>query len=77
MTIPPREELLPQAPPIAAMRRAVMTASDGFLSELMIEDPQEEWQVRLRSLQEWICELLIKNQQLRIALMETKARVEG
>jgi hypothetical protein len=27
----------------------------------------------VESLQEWICELLIKNQQLRIALMEVKA----
>jgi hypothetical protein len=34
------------------------------------EDSQEEWQTRLRSLEQWICELLIKNQQLRWALME-------
>jgi hypothetical protein len=28
-------------------------------------------------LQEWICELLIKNQQLRMALIEVKARERG
>jgi hypothetical protein len=28
----------------------------------------------VESLQAWICELLIKNQQLRMALMEVKAR---
>jgi hypothetical protein len=30
----------------------------------------QEWQTRLQSLEQWICELLIKNQQLRWALME-------
>ena len=33
------------------------------------ESAQEEfWQERLRSMQEWICELLIKNQQLRMSI---------
>jgi signal transduction histidine kinase len=32
----------------------------------------EEWQSGLRSLQQWSCELLLKNQQLRWALMEMK-----
>jgi hypothetical protein len=27
----------------------------------------EEWQDRLRSLEQWVCELLIKNQKLRMA----------
>ena len=46
----------------------------GFVSEAPIADPQEDWEIRLRSLQNWICELLIKNQQLRMALMEAKAK---
>ena len=29
---------------------------------------EDEWLERLRSLQDWICELLIKNEQLRTAL---------
>jgi hypothetical protein len=33
---------------------------------------KEEWEAKMNSLQRWICELLIKNQQLRIALMERK-----
>jgi len=42
-----------------------------------VDGLQEEWQARLQGLQEWICELLIKNQQLRMALMEMKARGPG
>jgi hypothetical protein len=33
-----------------------------------------EWEVKLLSLQGWICELLIKNHQLRAALMESSVR---
>jgi hypothetical protein len=33
---------------------------------------EDEMQFRLRNLQEWICELLIKNQKLRMTLMEEK-----
>jgi len=34
----------------------------------------EEWQDHLRSLQRWICELLIKNQELRMALESATAQ---
>jgi hypothetical protein len=37
---------------------------------LVLED---EWQERLRYLEQWICELLIKNQQLRMSLESVKA----
>ena len=37
---------------------------------------QEEWEDRLRSLEQWICELLIKNQQLRTDLGSTTAPEE-
>jgi hypothetical protein len=33
----------------------------------------EEWQDRLRTLQQWVCELLIKNQQLRMSLELARA----
>lgn len=33
----------------------------------------DEWGERLRSLEQWICELLIKNQQLRMALESAMA----
>jgi len=38
---------------------------------------EEEWQERLRCAQQWICELLIKNQQLRMSLESAKARERG
>jgi len=34
-----------------------------------------EWQDKLRSLQQWVCELLIKNQELRMALESATAQV--
>jgi hypothetical protein len=34
---------------------------------------EEAWEQRLRSLQEWICELLIKNQQLRMSLLASSS----
>ena len=38
----------------------------------------EEWRVRFRVLQQWVCELLIKNQQLRESLASaTDRRNEG
>lgn len=66
-----------QADAIASIRCRVSNASAGFVSEAPSADPHEDWEIRLRSLQDWICELLIKNQQLRVALMELKARRHG
>lgn len=64
-------EALLQADPLLSIPGPVIT---GYPSELSIEDLHNEWQCRLRSLQEWVCQLLIKNQQLRMALMEAQAR---
>lgn len=64
-------ETLLQADPLLSIPGPMIT---GYPSELSIEDLHEEWQCRLRSLQEWICQLLIKNQQLRMALMEAQAK---
>ena len=36
----------------------------------------EEWQDHLRGLQQWVCELLIKNQELRLALESAIAQVK-
>ena len=38
---------------------------------------EEEWRERLRCAQQWICELLIKNQQLRMSLESATARERG
>jgi hypothetical protein len=74
MTTPPRGKSFSPVAPVTAIKRVVITASSDFLSEAPMQGSQHEWQVRLRSLQERICELLIKNQQLRMALMEVQAR---
>ena len=34
---------------------------------------EEAWEQRLRSLQQWICELLIKNQELRMSLLASSS----
>ena len=36
----------------------------------------DDWQDHLRSLQQWVCELLIKNQELRMALESATAQEE-
>jgi hypothetical protein len=38
---------------------------------------EAEWQEKLRSLEQWICELLIKNQRLRISLEPTMTSERG
>lgn len=55
------------------LQRAVGINNAGQMLEQTVDDPQEDSQVRLRSLQEYICELLIENQQLRMSMMEQKA----
>jgi hypothetical protein len=77
MSAVPRGEPFLQAEPIASPQRALMRNSNGLPSEQIMEGSPEEWQIRFQSLQQWICELLIKNQQLRMALMEVKAREPG
>jgi len=37
---------------------------------------QEEWQDRLRSLEKYICELLIENQRLRMSLTSTESQTD-
>jgi hypothetical protein len=61
-----------QDTPVNSENRIVAAVPVGGVSHRATEDSPEEWQSRLRSLQRWICELLIKNQQLRWALMEMK-----
>ena len=83
MTGPPGGGPSPHAASIAAVPRPRAMVSVGSpvsvvaLPEWTMEGLPEEWQVRFRSLREWICQLLIKNQQLRMALMEMKGREPG
>jgi hypothetical protein len=41
------------------------------------EEPQEDRQSQVEHLEEWVRELLYKNQALRIALQTERARAEG
>jgi hypothetical protein len=43
---------------------------DELGSTQFVDVMKVEWESTLSSLQRWICELLIKNHQLRLALME-------
>jgi hypothetical protein len=70
MTALQGEELFSLARPITPSQRPGMTVSVGVRSEPPMDEPLDEWEIRLLGLQELICELLIKNQRLRAALRE-------
>ena len=59
-----------QDTPVNSAKRATVAVPVDRIRNPAAEGSQEEWQTRLRSLEQWICELLIKNQQLRWSLME-------
>ena len=65
------EETFLRGNPLLATSSAV-TPDDS--PELSFEALQEEWRIRLQNLHEWICLLLIKNQQLRMELIEAKSK---
>ena len=70
MTASQSEKPLSHAIPVVPMQRMSIAASGGSRPEMPIDESPEEWQIRLLGLQELICELLIKNQRLRAALLE-------
>jgi|HubBroStandDraft_1064217.scaffolds.fasta_scaffold1837777_2 hypothetical protein len=79
MTAQQRQEPVGQAPagitpPLQHLTSATVA---GLRHEHSYEEPEEDWQLRLRSSQQWICELLIKNQQLRMLLESAKAPEHG
>jgi hypothetical protein len=65
-----RHEPLPQALPssIAPVERSVSTPIAGFRRERPEAESAEDFEDRMGSLQQQICELLIKNQRLRMSL---------
>lgn len=40
-------------------------------------EAQEDWQAKVEHLEQYVCELLIKNQTLRMALLAEQERVQG
>jgi len=68
MTSPQRGDLFPQTTSIASRQREA-PASAGHLPDHLAELSQEAWQDQLRSLRGLICELLLKNERLRMKLL--------
>jgi hypothetical protein len=56
------------------MQLPVAATTADSIPRQATDDPQRERQAQLRGLQECVCELLIKNQQLRMALREQTAK---
>jgi hypothetical protein len=67
------QEPFTQAPAgsIEPVQRLRIASVAGLRCEQPYQGTEEEWHERWRSLQRCICELLIKNQQLRMALQST------
>lgn len=63
---------LSQDAPVSRNQTTPAVVSAGCVSNFATEDSQQQWQIRIHSLVEWTCELLIANQQLRWALQEMK-----
>jgi hypothetical protein len=65
-----RDAPLTQGPagPMVPLRRSTSLPWEGMLLEQQDREPQEDWQNTVSGLQQWICELLLKNQQLRFLL---------
>jgi hypothetical protein len=61
-----------QRPPVNSVQRTAPAVPADLVFDLA-EDSREESHTRLQSLEQLICALLIKNQQLRRALVEMKA----
>ena len=56
-----------------------MTTSGSIVpvkDDLRSQERDEDWQRRLLSLQKWVAELLIKNQQLRAALWDSPTNIQ-
>jgi hypothetical protein len=72
MTTLLRESSFSQDAPVNSVKRMAVAVPVGHVSNFATEDSHEEWQSRIRGMQQLVCELLVKNQQLRWALMEMK-----
>src|SRR5258708_31670258 len=73
MISPPYGIPMSPAESIASLQAPGRTSGAGSQLNPTPEESHQAWQFQLGNLQECICELLIKNQQLRMALRELKA----
>jgi hypothetical protein len=65
-----RESLAPSVAHAASAQRPTDAVEAGPQQKAPDEEREEQWGQRLRGLQEWICELLIQNQELRMSLQD-------
>jgi hypothetical protein len=72
MTILLPESSFSQDAPINSIKHNAAAVSLGRISNLAAEALHDDSERQVQSLCQLICELLVKNQQLRWALMETK-----
>ena len=72
MTTSPAEIPFLRDTPVNLVERIEVAIPVDRFSTLGTKDSLEEWQSQLRGLQQWLCELLIVNQQLRWALKDMK-----
>jgi len=59
------------------VQRLTVAFDAGWQDDLPSREREEEWQRRVNSLQEWIAELLIRNQQLRMSLLDSANNPES
>lgn len=73
MAIQLRQDALSESPRggLEAAHRSMSASAAGWRQHKWHQDLEEEWEGRLSELQQCICELLIKNQQLRESLKST------
>jgi hypothetical protein len=74
-----REVPFTQGPvgPIVPLRLSTGLPWEGMLLEQQDREHHEEWKNSVSGLQQWICELLLRNQQLRFLLQAGKTQEEG
>jgi hypothetical protein len=72
MTTSPGEIPFLRDTSVNSVKRIQVAIPVDRFSPLGTGDSLEEWQSQLRGLQQWLCELLIVNQQLRWALKDMK-----
>jgi hypothetical protein len=76
MTLLP-ESSFSQNAPVNSMKHIAAAVPLGRVSNLAAEALHDDWERQVQSLRQLICELLVKNQQLRWALTEMREHELG
>ena len=66
------ESSFSQSAPANSVKRNAAAVPLGRVSNIAAEASHDDWERQIQSLRQLICDLLVKNQQLRWALMEMK-----